>query len=112
MELLEGSAGVRIRVRIENAADTPVTELAYLRSADLDDGEGNALTREDYVSKGMAKYDRSWERKLLLGIYIILTWVQMPVVLISYSTGDCVEVLHGDYDCDSLPDRYSIEFSK
>jgi hypothetical protein len=34
-------------------------------------GEGSALTREDYVTRGMAEYDRSWERKLLLGVYIL-----------------------------------------
>ena len=34
-------------------------------------GQGGALTREDYVTKGLAKYDRSWERKLLLAIFIL-----------------------------------------
>jgi hypothetical protein len=34
-------------------------------------GEGAALRREDYVMRGMARYDRSWERKLLLGVYIL-----------------------------------------
>jgi len=34
-------------------------------------GEGGALTREDYITRGMARYDRSWERKLLLGVYVL-----------------------------------------
>jgi len=34
-------------------------------------GAGGALTREDYVAKGLREYDRSWERKLLLGIFIL-----------------------------------------
>ena len=34
-------------------------------------GQGGALTREDYVAKGLSKYDRSWERKLLLGVFIL-----------------------------------------
>jgi hypothetical protein len=34
-------------------------------------GVGNALTREDYVAKGLAEYDRSWERKLLLGVFVL-----------------------------------------
>ena len=34
-------------------------------------GEGGALSREDFVAKGLAEYDRSWERKLLLGIFIV-----------------------------------------
>jgi hypothetical protein len=34
-------------------------------------GKGSALTREDYVAKGLVDYSRSWERKLLLGIFIL-----------------------------------------
>jgi hypothetical protein len=34
-------------------------------------GQGAALTREDYVMRGMARYDRSWGRKLLLGVYVL-----------------------------------------
>ena len=34
-------------------------------------GKGSALTREDYVAKGLVDYNRSWERKLLLGIFVL-----------------------------------------
>lgn len=34
-------------------------------------GEGGALTREDYIAKGLAEYERSWERKLLYGVFLL-----------------------------------------
>ena len=46
-------------------------------------GEGSALTREDYVAKGMAEYDRSWERKLLLGVYIIPVLIALGIAVVS-----------------------------
>jgi len=35
------------------------------------EGTGSALTREDYVDRGMADYRRSWEKKLLIGVFAI-----------------------------------------
>jgi hypothetical protein len=46
-------------------------------------GEGGALTREDYVAKGLAKYDRSWERKLLYGIFILPVLAALVLALIA-----------------------------
>ena len=46
-------------------------------------GEGEALTREDYVAKGLAKYDRSWERKLLYGIFILPVLAALVLALIA-----------------------------
>lgn len=46
-------------------------------------GEGSALTREDYIAKGLAEYDRSWEKKLLVGIYVIPVAVVVLLALIA-----------------------------
>jgi len=46
-------------------------------------GEGSSLTREDYVTRGMARYDRSWERKLLLGIFILPFLAALILALIA-----------------------------
>ena len=46
-------------------------------------GQGAALTREDYVAKGMAKYNRSWERKLLLGIFILPILAALGLALVA-----------------------------
>jgi hypothetical protein len=34
-------------------------------------GEGDALSREDFVERGLAEYERSNEKRLLLGIFIL-----------------------------------------
>ncbi|MEO0820593.1 MAG: hypothetical protein AAF074_09235 [Pseudomonadota bacterium] len=36
-----------------------------------DAGEGGGLNREDFIDKGLAEYERSTEKKLLLGIFVI-----------------------------------------
>ena len=46
-------------------------------------GQGNALTREDYVAKGLAEYDRSWERKLLLGVFIVPMVIALGLALLA-----------------------------
>ena len=46
-------------------------------------GEGGGLTREDYVAKGMADYDRSWERKLLLGVFILPILAALALALVA-----------------------------
>jgi hypothetical protein len=46
-------------------------------------GAGGALTREDYVAKGMADYDRSWERKLLLGVFALPFLVALGIALLA-----------------------------
>ena len=48
-----------------------------------DSGEGKALTQEDYVAKGMAQYDRSWERKLLWGVYLIPILIALGIALLT-----------------------------
>lgn len=39
--------------------------------SDYAEGGETALTREDYVDRGMAEYRRSWEKRLLIGIFVI-----------------------------------------
>jgi hypothetical protein len=34
-------------------------------------GAAPALSREDYVAKGLAEYERSWSRKALYGIFLL-----------------------------------------
>ncbi len=46
-------------------------------------GQGGALTREDYVAKGMVEYNRSWERKLLLGVFILPILAALGLVLVA-----------------------------
>ena len=36
-----------------------------------DAGEASALTREDFVQKGLAEYERSAEKKALLAIFVV-----------------------------------------
>ncbi|MDA1077173.1 MAG: hypothetical protein O3A63_20870 [Proteobacteria bacterium] len=47
-------------------------------------GADAALSREDYVTKGLAAYDRSWERKALVGIFILPILVALGVALLAY----------------------------
>ncbi len=46
-------------------------------------GKGSALTREDYVAKGLVDYNRSWERKLLLGIFILPILAALSLALVA-----------------------------
>jgi len=46
-------------------------------------GAGGSLTREDYVSKGLARYERSWERKLLYGVFAIPVVVGMILIVLA-----------------------------
>ena len=46
-------------------------------------GQGGALTGEDYVAKGLAEYHRSWERKLLLGIFILPILAALGLALVA-----------------------------
>lgn len=46
-------------------------------------GEGSTLSREDFVAKGLAEYDRSWERKLLYGVFILPILAALSLALIA-----------------------------
>ena len=46
-------------------------------------GKGSALTREDYVAKGLVDYSRSWQRKLLLGIFILPILAALGLALVA-----------------------------
>ena len=46
-------------------------------------GLGGALTRDDYIARGLAEYDRSWRRKLLLGIYQVPILIALVLALVA-----------------------------
>jgi len=52
--------------------------VAYMRwdrrrelEAEYSAGAGGALTQEDFVSKGLAEFERSQKRQLLYGVFLI-----------------------------------------
>lgn len=51
--------------------------------AEHESGEGGALTREDYVTKGLAEYERSWERKLLYGVFVLPILAALVIAFIA-----------------------------
>ena len=46
-------------------------------------GAAPMLTREDYVSKGLADYERSWEKKALYGIFALPVVVGLILIAIA-----------------------------
>lgn len=46
-------------------------------------GLGGALTRDDYIARGMAEYDRSWQRKLLIGVYLVPILIALVLALVA-----------------------------
>lgn len=46
-------------------------------------GASPTLTREDYVSKGLAEYERSWERKALYGVFALPVVVGLVLLAIA-----------------------------
>lgn len=34
-------------------------------------GKAGGVSREDYINQGMAHYERSWQRKLLYGVFLV-----------------------------------------
>ena len=54
---------------------------------------------------------------IILGVligFITSLYFNLPIVIKSYSTGECVDVLSGnkDYNCNNLPKRYVNEWAK
>jgi hypothetical protein len=52
--------------------------------AEHSNGDDDALTREDYVARGLAKYERSWERKLLYGVFIVPIVAALLIALLAH----------------------------
>jgi len=46
-------------------------------------GADKALSREDFVAKGLAVYSRSWQRRALLGIFALPFIVFLIVALLA-----------------------------
>lgn len=51
--------------------------------AEHEAGAATALTAEDYVAKGLAEYERSWERKLLYGVFLLPIIVALGLFLLT-----------------------------
>ncbi len=49
-------------------------------------GAAPGLSREDYVAKGLAEYERSWEKKLLYGVFLLPLVVGMILLGIAQLT--------------------------
>jgi hypothetical protein len=49
-------------------------------------GAAPQLTREDYVSKGLADYERSFEKRVLYGIFALPLLVGLILLLIAQLT--------------------------
>lgn len=45
-------------------------------------GRAGGLNREDYIRQGLARYERSWGKKLLYGIFIIPLIVILSMAVI------------------------------
>lgn len=63
---------------------------AYMRwdrrralEAEYDDGAGRGLTRDDYVSQGMMRYERSWSKRALLAIFLVPLALVVGLMLIA-----------------------------
>ncbi|GMG84767.1 hypothetical protein LNKW23_39830 [Paralimibaculum aggregatum] len=49
-----------------------------------DSGAAPGLSREDFVSKGLAAYERSWEKRALYGVFLLPLVVGMIVGTIAW----------------------------
>ncbi|MEM8792036.1 MAG: hypothetical protein AAGE80_10485 [Pseudomonadota bacterium] len=46
-------------------------------------GAGGGLSREDYIDRGMAVYERSWQKKALYGVFVFPMAVAVVLILIA-----------------------------
>lgn len=46
-------------------------------------GYGGRLSRDEYLQQGLAAYDRSWGRRLLVGIYVVPILIALGLVLLA-----------------------------
>lgn len=47
------------------------------------EGAAPALTREDYVMRGLAEYERSWSKRVLVGIFLVPLVVTVIAIVIT-----------------------------
>lgn len=45
-------------------------------------------------------------------IGVIVGWCNLPVVQFSWSTGECIQVIGGSGDCNTLPEKYVHQWVK
>lgn len=48
-----------------------------------DQGYGGQLDRDDYLARGLSQYERSWERRLLIGIYLVPALLALGLALLT-----------------------------
>ena len=86
LEVLRFAAVIAVLVAIHRALDWYLRyDTARRLAQEHARGEGGSLTREDYVARGLARYRRSWERKLLLGIYVVPFLVMAALLVLAQS---------------------------
>lgn len=47
-------------------------------------GREPALSREDFVSRGLARYERSWVKKALLGVFLLPVAIGIILIVIAF----------------------------
>ncbi|MEM7670813.1 MAG: hypothetical protein AAF317_17075 [Pseudomonadota bacterium] len=47
------------------------------------EGAGGGLNKEDYVDRGLAAYERSWQKKLLYGVFAFPMAAALALILIA-----------------------------
>ena len=75
--------GLAIHVGHPEKVEVTPEPLARQLESEHASGEGAALTREDYVAKGLVEYERSWERKLLWGVFILPVLAMLGIALVA-----------------------------
>lgn len=46
-------------------------------------GESGSIKREEYIARGMLEFERSWERKLLYGVFLLPILAALVIALIA-----------------------------
>lgn len=46
------------------------------------EGMAGEMSRDEYLARGLAAHERSWERRLLAGIYVVPTLIALGLALL------------------------------
>ncbi len=83
-ELIRFALAIGVLVAIHMALDRYLRhDLARRLAEEHAAGADPALSREDYVTRGLARYHRSWERRLLYGIYVVPVAIALGILLLA-----------------------------
>lgn len=58
-------------------------EISRRLRAEHSGGAGGGLSQEDYIDKGLAAYERSWQKKLLYGVFAFPMAAAVILILIA-----------------------------